>query len=158
MTKSPLFASGIPTEADVHRLFAAFGVPAEGVKMTYTEVSEVIHVSPVMSRFRTVTSAWRNRLVREHNIYLRAGEGAYVALAPGERVDLSATKLRMGVRSFRRAHAVATSTDWTRLSVEERQQAEHVQRVATTVIQSARLQARTTHPVLPLAVGTPTPS
>jgi hypothetical protein len=158
MTKSPLFASGIPTEADVHRLFAAFGVPAEGVKMTYTEVSEVIQVSPVMSRFRTVTTAWRNRLVREHNIYLRAGEGAYVALAPGERVDLSATKLRMGVRSFRRAHAVATSTDWTRLSVEERQQAEHVQRVATTVIQSARLQARTTHPVLPLAVGTPTPS
>ena len=158
MTTSPLFASGIPTEADVHRLFAAFGVPAEGVKMTYPEVSEVIQVSPVMSRFRTVTSAWRNRLVREHNIYLRAGEGAYVALAPGERVDLSATKLRMGVRSFRRAHAVATSTDWTRLSAEERQQPEHVQRVATTVIQSARLQARTTHPVLPLAVGTPTPS
>ena len=158
MTTSPLFASGIPTEADVHRLFAAFGVPAEGVKMTYTEVSEVIQVSPVMSRFRTVTSAWRNRLVREHNIYLRAGDGVYVALAPGERVDLSATKLRMGVRSFRRAHAVATSTDWTRLSAEERQQAEHVQRVATTVIQSARLQARTTHPVLPLAVGTPTPS
>jgi hypothetical protein len=158
MTKSALFASGVPTESDVHRLFDAFGVPAEGVRMTYLAVSEVIHVDPSVSRFRTVTSAWRNRLVREHNIYLRAGEGAYVALAPGERVDLSATKLRMGVRSFRRAHAVATSTDWTRLSAEERQQAEHVQRVATTVIQSARLQARTTHPVLPLAVGTPTPS
>ena len=158
MAKSPLFASGIPTEADVHRLFDVFGVPAEGVRMTYVEVSEVIHVSPVMSRFRTVTTAWRNRLVREHNIYLRAGDGAYVALAPGERVDLSATKLRMGVRSFRRAHAVATSTDWTRLSLEERHQAEHIQRVATTVIQSARLQARTTHPVLPVAVGTPTPS
>ena len=158
MTKSKLFASGVPTDTDVHRLFAAFGVPAEGVQMPYGAVSEVIHVDPSVSRFRTVTSAWRNRLVREHNIYLRAGEGGYVALAPGERVDLSATKLRMGVRSFRRAHAVATSTDWTRLSAEERQQAEHVQRVATTVIQSARLQARTTHPVLPLAVGTPTPS
>ena len=100
-----------------------------------------------------VTLTGESPLVREHNIYLRAGEGAYVALAPGERVDLSATKLRMGVRSFRRAHAVATSTDWTRLSVKERQQAEHIQRVATTVMQSARLQARTAKPVLPAAIN-----
>jgi hypothetical protein len=48
---------------------------------------------------------------------------------------------------------VVTSTDWARLSVKERQQAEHIQRVAATVMQSARLQARTTKPVLPAAIG-----
>jgi hypothetical protein len=153
MSGSPLFAAGIPTEADVHQLFAVYGVPAEGVRMPYLDITAIIHVDPSMSRFRTVTSAWRNRLVREHNVYLRAGDGAYTALAPGERVDLSSTKLRMGVRSFRRAHTVVTSTDWARLSVKERQQAEHIQRVATTVMQSARAEARTTKPVLPAAIS-----
>jgi hypothetical protein len=39
------------------------------------------------------------------------------------------------------------------LSVKERQQAEHIQRVATTVMQSARAEARTTKPVLPAAIS-----
>lgn len=147
-TRGVMHFGGLPTEPDVHRLIERFAVPTEGTVIDYADIAAIIRTPVAAPRFRTVTNAWRHRLSKEHNVYLRARDQQFTALKPGERIDLSSAKLRTGMRSVRRAHTVASSTDQARLTVEERKQSDHVQRVTATMIQSARLQAREKRPEL----------
>lgn len=143
---------GIPTDVDVRALHDTFGVPTEGQRIPYEDIAGVIGVEPRSNRWMTVVTAWRKRLIREHNVYLLARDGALIGMAPEQRVDLGSGKLRTGVRMFRRAHDVVSGTDRTRLSSEQKAQADHVQMVSASVIQSARLSARKVTPKLPEGV------
>lgn len=139
---------GMPTDVDVRALFEAFGVPAIGAAFHYAQVAEAINVPLASYRFRTVTWAWRMRLIREHNVYVRAGAGQFQAMDASERVDYGSAKLRTGVRAMRKAHTVVGSTDRASLTEEAKKQADHVLLMSATVIQSARVAAARRGPVL----------
>jgi hypothetical protein len=148
-----VYFGGLPTEVDVRALWERFGVPVEGQAIPYADVEAVCKSKHGTHRHQTVTTAWRRRLFREHNVLLVAGQGMYTACDPTRRVEFGATKLRTGARAFRRAHVVVSSTDLGRLSPEQRKQADHILMTTATAIQSARIAARKSQPVLPEAVG-----
>lgn len=143
---------GIPTDIDVRALMETFGVPAVGTTMSYERVAEIIHVAPRSGRFKTVTDAWRRRLRDDHNVYTSARDGAFSVRTAPERVDHGAAKARGVVRAAAAAHNEVARTDRSQLTTEQRQQADHVQMVTATVVQSARLQTRRPRPSLPVAV------
>lgn len=72
---------GIPTGPDVEALLKAFPVEAlqPGLRITDAEVRAHIGRSDG-NRFRTVTSAWRKRLRKDHgvNLYRAENQGFYV--------------------------------------------------------------------------------
>ena len=137
-----IFGGGLPTEIEVHRLMETYQVPSEGLEIPYDEVSALIACAVRTCRFRTVTSAWRSRLAREHNVYLSARDQRFTVLAPGQRIDLGSAKLRSGLRSARRAHVIVSSTDRARLTSAEQAQSDHVQHVSASIVMQARVEAR----------------
>lgn len=144
---------GLPTDVDIRSLREAFGVPEVGASISYADVSACIKTPVGSNRFRTVTQMWRTRLIREHNVYLSARDGAFTAMSAPERVDHGAFKLRSGVRAMRKAHAVVGATDRSQLTDQQKAQADHVIHIAATTIQAARLQSKSKAPVLPAATG-----
>lgn len=144
---------GIPTDVDVRALRSAFGLPQVGESISYAAVADVIKAHVGSPRFRTVTNRWRSQMVREHNVYIAARDGAFTAMTAPERIDHGAAKLRTGVRAMRRAHSVVVATDRSLLTDEQRARADHLQMVTTSVIQAARLQAKAAPPVLPVGVA-----
>lgn len=150
---SSVFFGGLPTDIDVRTLREHFGVPAEGALMSFETVAALIKTPLGSPRFRTVTTAWRKALEREHNIIIVVRQAQFVAAKPGDRIDLGSRKLRTGARAFRRAHIVVEGTDRTRLTEAERKQADHVSMTTATAMQAARLAARKPQPQLPQAVN-----
>lgn len=146
---SKVFFGGLPTDVDVRILREHFGVPTEGALMPFDDVAALIKTPLGSARFRTVTTAWRKALEREHNLIIVVQQGRFVAAKPGERIDLGSRKLRMGARAFRRAHIVVETTDRARLTEAERKQADHVSMTTATAMQAARVAARKPQPQLP---------
>lgn len=150
---STVFFAGLPTDIDIRALTEAFGVPEEGDSISYDEIANTIKVPVGSNRYHTVVGQWRKRLQREHNIYMKAGDGRYEVLDPAGRVDLGASKLRTGARMFRKAHVVVESTDRKRLTPQQRARADHIQMTTATAIQSARLASKKPTAELPQAVS-----
>lgn len=138
---------GLPTDVDVRMLFEAFTVPEVGTVIPYASIADILKTPARSNRFRTVVEAWRRRLAREHNVYLRASDGAYTAMTAPERVDFGGSKLRSSLRAMRRAHTVVGGTDRSQLTDVQRAAADHVLLTSATVIQAARLQARAKKPL-----------
>lgn len=153
MNKSPIFLNGVPTEPDVIALTQAFGVPQEGVPISYADVAKVIHVTVVESRFKTVTSAWRKQLRINHDVILIARDGQFTVRAPSERVQLMRSKTRSGFRCFGEVLDINGGTDRARLSEHERAVADKAQRVASLGQAAALAEARRRLPPSPPAVA-----
>src|SRR5262245_53413982 len=98
------YFGGIPTEPDVRRLMDRFCAPEPGV-IPHEEIEKEIREESDSSRYRTIVSAWRRRLRREHNIDTSAepGHGIRILTEP-ERVDVSKRDLGRGVRGIVRSH------------------------------------------------------
>lgn len=123
-----------PTGPDVQALIQAFGVPEEGVTITYKAVAAVIHAAPRTCRYNTVTAAWRAILEREHNVLLEARDGEYRRLNPSDRVSFGGSKLKSAVRSVTRTHRVLDRTEFDRLSKNEQKRAEHLMMISSSMI------------------------
>lgn len=84
------------------------GTLSPGQMVTHEEIEAAIGTSREQSRYRTVTAAWRNRMLREFNVDISAvpGEG-FRALTADERVSESIKGFARGAigigRSARRA-------------------------------------------------------
>jgi hypothetical protein len=152
---SKVYFAGLPTELDVRALWERYGVPPEGVAMPYDEVAAVIKTPVGGHRFKTVTGAWRRRLKRDHDIYLKAEGGAFTMRTPSDRVSLGALKVRTGARAFGAAVKVISMTDRHRLTAQEIAQADHLMLVGGTVRAYAVASARRVTPALPEGVKAP---
>lgn len=108
---------GTPTGPAVDNLEAFFGVPEEGTVIRWEDLEEILGLLRVSPRFRTVVSAWREKLLREHNVFLCAvGNGGGLLVAPpNARVDVAARKVAQGRRFVERGILLAVSTDHNRL-------------------------------------------
>ena len=96
---------GAPVAPDLKRLEEVFGAnPAPGV-ITYAQLVETIGEAKDSNRFRTVLYAWRNRLLKEHNIDTAAERGVGVRiLEPDERVSVSLRDVAASVRKVVKSH------------------------------------------------------
>jgi hypothetical protein len=119
--------SGVPTRTEVNALIEKFGVPEEGVVITYEEISKVIRHVYGTSRFRTIVSAWRKRIRREHEIEMaprpRIG---FEAACPKERVELSGCQIRRGVRALKKGEHIARNTDRARLDDDDKKKVDFI--------------------------------
>lgn len=143
MSNNLVFNSGVPTEPDVRKLMDAFGAMQEGAVISYADISAIIGSPSKSFRFATVVNAWRKRLYREQNVVLCAVAGVGLKVAdPDLRVNLAGAKYKSGIRHIRRAGDVSASTDRARLSPEAAKAADHLNRVASSVMLAAATEAR----------------
>jgi len=133
-------ATGIPTEPDVKRLSDKYPSPKPGVLMTYDELAETIHESKTSHRFRSVLYAWRKRLFTEQNIFLKPVTGKGLEAATGsDRIHISGSRYKSGLRKVARASDVAVRTNDDGLTPDEKKVRNHL----VTVSASIRLAAIT---------------
>lgn len=150
-----VYFAGLPTDIDVRAIIEKWGVPSEGVPISYEEIAALIKVPVASCRFKTVTGAWRRRLRREHDIYLLARHGAFTVRDPVQRVEFGSLKIRTGARAFRTAVKVVVTTDRKRLSNQHLAEADHVLLVGGLVQAHGVLAAKRVQPALPEGVKAP---
>lgn len=148
-----VFKNGLPTDIDIRALIDAYGAPTEGTSIPYEDVSKLIKSSTRTPRWVTVTNRWRKRLIKEHNVYLLARDGAFTVMDPASRVDHGAQHYRSAARHHRKCYTVIGTTDQTRLSAEQKALATHLQHSAATAYQAARISSKRPLPQLPEGVG-----
>lgn len=120
----------------------------------YKQVQLVIREAPRSSRFKTVTDAWRRRLVAEHNCYLLCEAGAFVAADADMKSVWSQTKQRSGIRSIKVSAAIDSTINAGELNTENRRVFEHRQGVNATLLAHERRlrQKDASAPQLPAGV------
>ena len=134
---------GIPVAPDVKRLMEAFGVPAESTKIPYDAVERLLGKDRKSHRFKTVTTAWRAELLRDHNVEIgvEASVG-FVALTPSQRVKHGSGRVERGLRGVIRGGQRLQVIDHTRLTDEERDLRLHRIRLAGHIQLAAATDAR----------------
>lgn len=137
------FQTGIPTKPDIDRLLNEIGIPQEGEEITYERISGVIREERESPRWKTVTSAWRNVLYREHNLVTESVPGKAIRVAtPSERVHHSASKYKAGLRRVYRAGDVAQKTSIQDLKAEEQRACTHIVNATAALRLAAAQQAK----------------
>lgn len=138
-----IFNGGISTEPEVNELFEKFGIPIAGQQFSYREIETVLRISRTATRWKSVVGAWRKRLFRQHNILLKAipNEG-FQAMGNSERVTFSSGLFKGGLKRLSQAATVASSTDRTGLSDEEKAAADHIQKTGANLRLAAQTAAR----------------
>jgi hypothetical protein len=117
VSKQKLFLGGVPTAPDIKAIEDAVGLPGEGALVSWEMLEKILNKNRGEHRFKTVVTAWRKKLMRDHNVLMvaRGGEGL-VAATPDERIDYGSRQQKIGVRHIRRGAVVAALTDGTRLT------------------------------------------
>jgi hypothetical protein len=112
------------TDVDVDLLWTVFpDLLPDGREVTHDQIEAVLKESRISSRYRTVVTKWRKRLLRERAIYLDGmtakGRG-FVVLTPDEMVRFGNRSVRQAGRKVKKAIAVASLPNDEALSVDTR--------------------------------------
>ncbi len=95
---------------------------------------------PRSYRFKTVTEAWRNELLRDHNIEIGVDPGiAFVALTPSQRVKSGSKKVEIGIRGVTRGGKRLHLIDDSRLTDDDRNVKAHRMMIAGRIQQAINL-------------------
>jgi len=130
-----------PVSPDVELLLQKFSV-AVGTHIPYKKIEKVLGVKRKKHRWKTVVSAWRNRLEHEYVVQLICKRGkAFIVADPPGRVNISVNHTEKALRSVTRANGIARRTDPNQLGVVDNMRRDHVIRVTSTIILTAT-QAR----------------
>ena len=123
--EASVYFGGIPVAPDVEKLFVMFEVPDPGTLITYAEIEEVIEIRRERTRFTTVVTAWRKKLLDDHNRVTEAvrNEGILV-LTPKRRVRHVVNKNKSIFRQARKTYGIAVRTDPTELDDIEKKKLE----------------------------------
>lgn len=150
--------NGISTAADVIKLNEKFGVPSEGTKIPYADVSAVIKHPPGEGRWYVITRAWRHQMFRMHNVWVepfRNEEGdiepAFIVADPSMRLRRGVVNHNSGMRRLRRVGVLLATTDRGRLDSQGQQAWDHVSQ-RNAMVQLTDRQARF-QPRAPKAIG-----
>lgn len=141
-----LFRVGIPTDIDTKRLRERYpdSTLTPGTSITYAEVCAIIGVhSEKDGRFKSVTNAWRKKLMSESGIVLKAQEQKFTVCGEPEKAQLSVDKTKMAARAVRRSTIIGKLVDRKALSEDQLKRFDFSQRFnsAVTALQSVRSQA-----------------
>jgi len=133
----------MPTDVDVERMRQAFGVPQPGQIITYRDIEDLLKVRRETGRFRSVTTAWRKRLDREHNVSVKAIPNVgYEARDSHARVDYGTRTYKGGLRRIGKAAMLAVRTDRSGLDPDEVRALTHIATVGAQLRLMAATEAR----------------
>lgn len=135
--KAKLFFGGVPTAPDVERIVKAIGIPEPGL-IPHSALEEIVGCGYRSARYRSVVSAWRTRLRKEHNIGTDAepGEGIRVLTAK-EWSERQSRQHRGAVRHAVRVHNEAVLVPVADLDDVTRRKHDHLLRATATLGQAA---------------------
>jgi hypothetical protein len=146
----PLFLGGVPTKPDVDKLIDAY--PAEnmtqGTIIGYDEIAEVIGKTSI-SRFRTITNAWRKQLFQGYGIVLDPSKKfpkAFEVLSEFGKVQKSQAETHSGIKKQVKAVRIISAVDVAHLSKEQRSEYDVIAKRAAALIAVAQLRRP---PILP---------
>lgn len=129
-----LFFAGIPTRPDVDKLREAFGVPSVGVFISYAQIAAIINTSRESSRYKTVTTAWRRALLREHNILFEAVAGdGFRVMSSADKVHFGSKKIKSGVKQIKYAGNIVAHVPLNELSPDDQRVATKVKEIAVAI-------------------------
>lgn len=148
---------GVPTTVEVQLLLDTFGIPARGSMIRYDEVERLLGMERSKTRFRTVTSAWRTAIFRDHGVasFCQRNIG-FSFCSPPEQIDESSRGLVQGLRRVSKAVKKAARTPREALSPNETRKLDHTHTIGSVVLQhAARLNTASVLRGLPRAGGAP---
>ena len=142
------FNGGIPTEPDVALLMEAYKVPEPGTLIEYSAAESIIGQKRSACRFRSVTTAWRKKLLKDHNVIMGAVKNVgFKSLEPNERSGFIGGKYKTGIRFVRKSQILAVRSDVTKMSPEARRVVEHVQHTAAALVLADATAAKALPPI-----------
>jgi hypothetical protein len=88
MTENTKFniKDGMSTRPDVDALLKKWPELKPGDSISYNQIAGAIGCQINSDRFRTVTNAWRKRLINDHGIVVECERGTAFLVAPSERI------------------------------------------------------------------------
>lgn len=129
MAATTIFSSGVPTEPDVKKLLTTFTNLKAGNVITHTDIENTIQVKPGTSRYKTIVTAWRRRLLNEQNIDMEAVPSVGLrVLEQFERVTVSVRDFRRGVRRIGKSVSRIRRVPVEQLTPREQVKTEHATR------------------------------
>ena len=137
--KIPQVVNGISYGPDVRKLEEAFPSPDEDTIITSEELEKIITTPQKSGRFYGVINAWRRRLRADRNIDSEWVHGVGVKiLNPADRLKVSETNIKQGIRKTGRAFRRLAITPRDRLDVVGQQRYDHQLQVAAKLTQAGR--------------------
>ena len=133
-----------PARVGVQKLIDHFGTNlAEAKIIPWGELENVIGFERNRSRFQTVFRAWRKLLLERWNIVLAplTERRGFIVATPQKRIDVAASYVERGRRSFAKGLYIAYGTDPDRLAEGDRARRESILGLRTTNDAMLRLAA-----------------
>lgn len=138
MKEAKVHFGGVPTEPDVKRLLSSIAVE-RGEEVSHETVEAILGIDREQSRYRTVTTAWRRRVLREFNTDTVAVAGVgFRFLLEGERVSESIKDFGKGTRKIGRSLGRISRVETEQLSDGERTVVDHGRRLMAATLDAAR--------------------
>ncbi len=151
MAKARAFFGGVPTDPEINRLKAHFppGDLFEGRIITHDQVAEIIHAPYGSSRYKTVTTRWRNQVTRNYGIMVGSVAGVgFKILNDAEKVDQQARHLKSSLVQNGKSFLVASTVDEGNLTAQKRKEYEHYLLRSIAVQQAIQLKSKAQLPSL----------
>lgn len=140
-----LFRIGLPTDIDVKRLRERYpdSQLTPGITIQYAEIFPIIGVKEDNGRFKSVTNAWRKKLLSESGIILKAQDKKFIVCDNAEKAQLSIDKTKMAARATRRSTIIGKLVDRNALTEDQLKRFDFSQRFNASVmaLQSVKRQA-----------------
>lgn len=112
-----VFFSGVPVGPDVRKLLEEYGIPEENTEIKYLEIEKIIGESYLKNRFKTVTNAWVNYLLKAHNVLMIPVRGvSYVATNPNTRVEYCSDRVKSAIKMVGKRLGTMALTDKHKLT------------------------------------------
>lgn len=128
--QSDLYFGGMPVEPDLDRLDEAYPEIKVGDYLPYDEIGVAIQAPYGSHRWKTVTSAWRSRLLVERRLVLRCDPGkGFVCMSDQEKIDAAPGVVTAIARKARRERVKVSTVQDARLTVHR----DHVTRLMNAV-------------------------
>lgn len=134
------FFGRIPTTPDVNNLCAKYPDLKEGQVIAYGDIEAVVGAKKGTGRFTSILVAWRRKLERDSNLILVSIPKVGLKVAnPSDRVDLSSRKVKSGTKAIIKGATIASGTDRSRLTQEQRRVCDHISKAATSIQLATRI-------------------
>lgn len=160
MTQARPFFGGVPTDPDVKKLEAQFGMPTPGTLISHHDIAACIGVPWRSSRYRTVVDRWRRKLMRESNVDTGAEPGVGIkVLTPPERLVASEKDFKGAVVDIGRAGTRITAIPAEGLTEPERERKTRSEQIIwrTRLHAAAEVKALRPPPPTPALPARPLP-
>lgn len=139
MAKLAEVVAGIPYGPDIRKLEEAFPNPQEDQVIKSEEFESIIKTPQKTGRFYGVINAWRRRLRAERNIDSEWVQGVGVKiLNPADRLKVSETNIKQGIRKTGRAFRRLAITPRDRLDAVGQQRYDHQLQVGVKLTAAGR--------------------